>query len=440
MAPLNVLISGAGVAGPSLAFWLNRLGHAVTVVEFFPTLRSGGQQLDCRGQGIQVIRQMGIEGAIREAGVDEDGMVYIDPNGKPSAVFLANVSSFLLLHSNALLTRRRRQTSGKGREAFTTQYEIMRRDLCRVLYDVTKDRTTYRFGTSVTSFEQNPDASSVTVHFSDSTSASYDLLVGADGQNSRLRRQLLGVDAPSSFHSLGLFASYFSVPRTPRPEADKLMRVMQLPNHRGVVTRCDNRSDLMQAYLFMMPPTEEGRERYRKVLKQDVASQKAALVEDFADAGWEVPLILESLKTTTSDFYMQELGQVKTNMWSKGRVVLLGDAAYCPSPLTGIGTTSAFIGAYVLAGELSQSPDDISRALRNYDTTLRPFVKEVQTIPWGLSAFFPKSSTTIQIIQTIMTIVAKLRIDRFFQAILPEDRGGWNLPEYPALRESAPVA
>ncbi|KAJ7801018.1 hypothetical protein B0H14DRAFT_3885315 [Mycena olivaceomarginata] len=421
MAPLNILISGAGVAGPTLAFWLNRLGHKVTVVEYFPTLRTGGQQIDCRAQGIQVIRQMGIEQVIRDVCIDEAGTAILDNTGKPRAVFLAN-------------------KSGKGRQAFTTEFEIMRGDLCRVLYDATKDRTTYIFGVSVTSFEQTPDSSSVTVHFSDATSASYDLLVGADGQNSRLRRQMLAADAPSSFKSLGLFASYFTVPRTPQPEANKLMKVMQIPNHRGAVTRCDNRPDLMQAYLFTMPPTEEGRERWRKILKQDIAAQKAALVEDFADVGWEVPLILEGAKATP-DFYMQEIGQVKTNTWSKGRVVLLGDAAHCPSPITGMGTTSAFVGAYVLAGELSRSPDDVSLALMNYDTALRPFVNEIQKIyTWELSLFLPKSTTGIWFSRTIMSIVSKLRIDKFFQAILPEERGGWALPEYPAYHESAPVA
>lgn len=310
----------------------------------------------------------------------------------------------------------------------------MRGDLCRVLYNATKDRTTHIFGVSVTSFEQTPDPSSVTVHFSDSTSASYDLLVGADGQNSRLRRQMLGTDAPDSFKSLGIFASYFTVPRT--PQSDKLMKVMQLPNRRIVATRCDNRPDLMQGYIFTMPPTEEGRERWRKIIKQDIVAQKAALVEDFADAGWEVPLILEGLETTP-DFYAQEIGQVKTDVWSKGRVVLLGDAAHCPSPLTGMGTTSAFVGAYVLAGELSRSPDDIPLALKNYDTTLRPFVNEIQKINHlALSILFRESSTGVWLSRTILSLMSKLRIDKFLQAILPDERGGWVLPEYPAYRES----
>ncbi|KAF8183555.1 hypothetical protein K438DRAFT_1907968 [Mycena galopus ATCC 62051] len=426
MAPLNILISGAGVAGPTLAFWLNLLGHKVTVVEYFPTLRTGGQQIDCRAQGIQVIRQMGLEQAIRDVCIDEDGTAILDHNGKPAAVFLVN-------------------KSGTGRQSLTTEFEIMRGDLCRVLYDATKDLTTYIFGVSVTSFEQTttPDSSSVTVHFSDSTSASYDLLVGADGQNSRIRRQLLeAADAANAFKSLGLFATYFTVPRTPQLEAHKLMKIMQIPNHRGAVTRCDNRPDLMQAYLFTMPPTEDGLARLRNILKHDsIAAQKAALVAHFADvAQWEVPRILDGVQTTP-DFYMQEIGQVKTPTWSKGRVVLLGDAAHCPSPITGMGTTSAFVGAYVLAGELSRSPDDVGQALKNYDTTLRPFVHEIQKIsPWSLAFLMPGSSTGIWFSRTIMGVVAKLGIDRFVQAVLPEERGGWVLPEYPAFRESVPGA
>ncbi|KAJ6570027.1 oxidoreductase [Mycena sp. CBHHK59/15] len=424
MAPLNILISGAGVAGPTLAFWLNHLGHKVTVVEFFPTLRTGGQQVDCRAQGIRVIRQMGLEQTIKDACVNEDGTAILYPSGKPAAVFMAN-------------------KSGTGRQSFTTEFEIMCGDLCRVLYDATKDRTTYMFGVSVESFDQS--SSSVTVHFSDSTSASYDLLVGADGHNSRTRRQLLGpADAADSVKSLGLFAAYFTVPRTPQLEAHKLMKILQLPNHRAAFTRCDKCPDHMQTYLFTMPPTHAVRTHLRNLIKSgDLAAQKAALAEHFADveAVWELPRILAGTETTP-DFHMTEIGQVKTPIWSKGRVVLLGDAAHGTAP-DGWGTTSAFVGAYVLAGELSRSANDIGEALSRYDSTLRPFVREVHKIsPWALRLFMPGSRLGIWVLRTIARIVVGLGIDRLMLARLPEERGGWVFPEYPALlnRESAPVA
>jgi 2-polyprenyl-6-methoxyphenol hydroxylase-like FAD-dependent oxidoreductase len=167
MAPLKVLICGGGCGGPALAYWLTRSGHQVTVVERFPALRATGAQIDLRAQGIEVVKRMGLLNAIRSKVVDEEGISFVDSQNRTKATIMAN-------------------KSGKGAQSFTSEYEIMRGDLVRILYDATKDNVDYIFGITVERFEQYDDR--VEVHFSDGQTGTYDLLVGADGQGSRIRK------------------------------------------------------------------------------------------------------------------------------------------------------------------------------------------------------------------------------------------------------------
>ncbi|WP_261988545.1 FAD-dependent monooxygenase [Streptomyces sp. wa22] len=156
--PLRVLVAGGGITGQALAFWLTRGGHRVTVAERFPALRAAGAQVDLRGQGIEAVRRMGLLDTVRDKLVDEAGVAFVDAHGKARATIMAN-------------------TSGKGRQTLTSEYEIMRGDLVRILHDATKDDTEYVFGKSVDGFEQ--DEHKVVAHFSDGSSGEYDLLVGA---------------------------------------------------------------------------------------------------------------------------------------------------------------------------------------------------------------------------------------------------------------------
>ena len=170
MAPLKILVVGGGVAGPALAFWLSRIGHQVIIVERFPALRALGAQIDIRGQGIEAAKRMGLIEAIRSKLVDEEGMSFVDTNGKVKGTILAN-------------------KSGKGAQSLTSEYEIMRGDLVRIFYEATKDRVQYIFGKTVDRFTQ--DDEKVTAQFSDGTTDTFDILVGADGQGSRIRTDIL---------------------------------------------------------------------------------------------------------------------------------------------------------------------------------------------------------------------------------------------------------
>ncbi|KAI4224877.1 MAG: hypothetical protein L6R36_004329, partial [Xanthoria steineri] len=193
MPVLKILICGGGCAGPVLAYWLARSGHQVTIVERFPALRTTGAQIDIRAQGIQVLQRMGLLDIFRRKLVDEAGVALVNSGGNIKATVLAN-------------------KSGKGAQSLTSEYEIMRGDLVRVLYDATKDDVTYIFGKTVESFEQDANNQGVTVHFSDGQIRRYDILVGADGQGSRIRKAILPTDT-DPIKRLGLYLAYWFVPR-----------------------------------------------------------------------------------------------------------------------------------------------------------------------------------------------------------------------------------
>ncbi|KAK2675914.1 hypothetical protein RAB80_008099 [Fusarium oxysporum f. sp. vasinfectum] len=387
MSKLRILISGGGIAGPSAAFWLSRLGHSCTIIERFPSLRTGGQQIDIRGQGIEAAKRMGILEEIRNKAVDEDGLQWVDSQGKQKALL-------------------ERNDSGKGETVI--------------------HKAQYRFGTSIESFENVGDK--VKVGFSDGTGESYDLVIAADGQGSRVRRKLFA-DDPEAVHvrDLNLNGCYYNLPRE---AGDKnLATVYSAPGRRVISTRWHS-NDRGQAYLMTMSHVEE----LKEVMSQDVNAQKKLFAEIFKDAGWQAPRLIKAMHET-EDFYAQSVVQIKTKTWSKGRVVLLGDAGYAPSPLTGVGTTLALIGACVLSGEIARHGHDISRALMAYEDTLRPYVEKSQKLPSFIPGIaYPKTNFGIKLQYSIIGLITKLKIDKAILALLPEDRGTWRIPAYEELR------
>jgi 2-polyprenyl-6-methoxyphenol hydroxylase-like FAD-dependent oxidoreductase len=414
---MRILISGGGVAGPSLAFWLSKLGHKITLVERWPTLRTTGQQIDLRGPGIQVMKRMGLMNIFRSYAVSERGLQFVDDSGRQKAFFPVN-------------------KSGTGLQSFTTDYEIMRGDLCRMLYNATKDRVKYVFGNHVANLQQHDDAVAVT--FSDGTMDQFDLVVGADGQGSRTRKMILDPESPDPFHYLGLYISYFTIPRT---EKDEYMSTLfHVPRKRFVFTRRHD-VDTIQAYLGICSTEAE----LKALGDGDIAEQKKAYAEKFADAAWETPRILRNMQDSevSKDFFSQKVGQVKLDSWSRGRVVLLGDAAYCPSPATGMGTTSSIVGAYVLAGEISKycgdrdsfegSKDLLMTALHEYDTRLRPFITQVQNLGPGMPQIgLPATRWGITSVHSFLWLSRSLGIDAVAQWFLRENNK-WDLPTYESM-------
>lgn len=424
MTRLKILICGAGIAGNALAFWLAKLNHDVTVVERWPTLRTSGLQLDLRGKGIEIMKRMGLETPLRAKCIHETGMEVLDTAGRSWAFFPAN-------------------TTGTGRQSFSSEYEFLRGDFCQILYDETKDRAKFVFGTWVESFRDSVEG--VDVRFSDDTSDRFHLVVGADGQRSRTRRMLLGPDVDAkSIDFLGDCIAYFTIPRAAQPGEEYRARGFYTVGGRFLMLRRHNNHQ-MQVYLGC----DAHRPELKGVKKGDTEAEKEAFIKIFRGAGWETDAVLKALAEDTDDFYCEHIGIVRLDSWSSGHVVLIGDASHCPTPRTGSGVTSSLVGAYILAGEIethcgqSGTKECLPAALKSYDEKLRPFIAHLtrgisSEKGWLTRAFNMVTSTHtgIWFLYWIVAIVALLRLDSFLGGAWREDIKGWSLPDYGNLMHS----
>lgn len=397
---LRILICGGGCAGPALAFWLARCGHKVVVVERFPELRAAGAQVDLRGQGVEAIKRMGLLDAIRSKLVDEAGVAFVDTHGHAKATILAN-------------------TSGKGAQSLTSEYEIMRGDLVRILYDATKENVEYIFGKTIDRFKQTGEQ--VDVCFSDGTSGIYDILVGADGQGSRIRKAIRPSELPDPYLRMGIHMGYWFVPRV---EGDNnIRRTYNAPGGRMIMRRTHNFTDT-QVYFFVREESKEASSIHRA----SIEDQKKFWTQRFTGAGWQTERFLEGMQKA-ENFYSQEVVQVRTKTWSNGRVVLLGDAAYCPSPFSGMGTTAALVGAYVLAAEINRNIDNLPLAFASYDRVLRPYINKIQNVnPTLLKLGIPMSQWGINIFHSVTRLACAFRIPDLIARVSESDKGGWMLP------------
>lgn len=375
------------------------------MIERYPALRASGAQIDLRAQGIEAVKRMGLLDVIRSKLVDEIGFAFVDSQGKAKAILRAN-------------------KSGKGAQSFTLEFEIMRGDLVRLLYDATKDRVEYIFGKKVETFEQHDDQ--VMVYFSDGSSDSFDLLVGADGQGSRIRQAILPPAITDPYRHLGVYIAYYFVPRTKGDT--ELGEIYHIPGGRVIMRRSHNQHET-QVYFMIRDDSTELRNLPRAPLEQ----QKELWSTKFAHVGWQASRFLEGMESTES-FYCQEAVQVRIDSWHKGRVVLLGDAAHCPSPFSGMGTTGSFVGAYVLAGEINRHSDDLAQACTNYEEKMRPFVNEIQKVSTTfLQMFLPETRWAIGALRFVLGLLCFLRIPDLLSRLSSDERGGWKLPDYPEL-------
>lgn len=425
--PLNILVNGAGICGPALATLLVRAnqGHNITVVERSPELRTGGQQIDLRAQGIPVMKKLGLLETVRGRTVGEEGIAFVDTTGKERARFGVN-------------------DSGKGEQSFTSEFEIMRGDLVDVLYQGSLDAEDkarqggsckgslkYEFGKYATSIEQEEKSTTVSVQFSDGSSGVYDLVVGADGQSSRTRRMIFeteGLSSKDMFKEVGLYVAYFLIPKSESDKKQKKAYVCITEGSKLLSMRTGCPAGTQVCFGIMGDVQD-----LEAVQGKPVAEQKAAWRKKFEGSGWEVDRFLEGMDHT-DDFYMQVVGQVKMEKWSKGRVALVGDAGYCPSPITGLGTTASLVGAYVLAGELARHGDDVAAALEAYGETLKPFVTNAQKLaPGAPGLLYPKSWWGVKLLYTFISGVSILQLDKLFTFLTPTQTAGWQIPEYPEL-------
>lgn len=409
--PLRVLICGGGIAGPALAWWLAEAGHRVTVAERFPALRATGAQVDLRGQGIEAAKRMGLLDEIRRHLVDEDGVSFVDAQGRSRATIMAN-------------------RSGRGAQSLTSEYEIMRGDLVRILHEATREAVGYVFGQSVERFEQ--DERTVTAYFSDGTSDTFDLLVGADGQGSRIRKDILAPGAADPYLRMGIHMAYWFIPRTDA-DAGTLRQTFVAPGGRMVMRRSHNPTET-QVYFILRERSDEASAIHRAPMEE----QQRFWAQRFHHAGWQVDRFIDGM-ATTPNFYSQEVVQVRMASWHRGRVVLVGDAAHCASPFSGMGVSGGLVGAYVLAQAIERHPGQLAAAFEDYEKTLRPFVDEIQDVKTGLLRLgMPRTKAGVALLLTVANLAGRLRLPELIARISRGDRdGGWVLPDAPGKHPAA---
>ena len=349
MSTPSILVSGASIAGPATASWLAAAGWDVTVVERFDHLRDEGQNVDVRGVGREVLRRMGLEDTVRAHHTRETGLAFVDDDGHPYASFPAGAD--------------------ETDRSPTAELEILRGHLARVLYDHSAGAAEYLFGDRITALHD--DGEGVDVEFARGPARRFDAVVIAEGARSRTRDMVF---PDADVHELGLLAAYLTIPRT--PDDDRQWRIHFGGRGRLVHLRPDG-VGTTRAMLSMYTDA-----RGLDGLDRDGAA--AVLRATYGDLGWETPRILAALDPdATADgpasLYVDQIAQIRLPTWHRGRVAVLGDAAWCAGPF-GTGTTSALAGAYVLAGELGATPDDVPAAFARYERTLRPLTDRAQTV------------------------------------------------------------
>lgn len=368
MEKRTVLVSGASIAGPALAFWLHRFGFDVTIVERAEELRLGGQNIDVRDEAQKVVQLMGLEDEIRAANTGELGIRFVDVNNHTLAEFP-------------------KTNGGFG----TAELEILRGDLAQVFFNATKDNIPYIFGDQILALVEDKDKVNVT--FKNSTPRSFDLVIAADGIRSSTRKLIFGDEPVIKY--IGVYCSYLTIPRI---DSDTSWAYWyNAPESRVLNLRPDNVGTTRASFSFLSP--EKG---YEKLSLQE---QKGILKQKFADAGWQAPRLLQGLEES-KDVYFDSISQVKAPRWTNGRCAMVGDAAYCPTPMSGMGASLSIVGAYVLAGELSRHQNH-QDAFEAYEKLMRPYVEDIQNLPPGVPWLaHPKTKFGIKVFNTVLGIAS----------------------------------
>ncbi|KOV81632.1 FAD-dependent monooxygenase [Nocardia sp. NRRL S-836] len=356
----TVLISGASIAGPALAFWLRRHGFDVTVVERSHTLRGGGYPIDIRGTALGVVERMGLLPRLREAHVDTQRITFLSADGSQ----VASVRPETLAHGDQ------------------HDLEVRRGDLAEILYDTVRDDVEFLFDNTIVAMDGHPGGVDVT--FRSGLQRTYDHVIGADGLHSGVRALTFGPE--EQFHRyLGYCFAGFT-----------------LPNHLGLKQEAllwNEPGRAAALYAVGEAETVHGFLSFTRAEApfgafQDPHAQRELVASVFAGDGWEVPGLVTAMRAA-DDLFFDTVSQIRMPRWSSGRVALAGDAAHAPSFLTGQGSSLALVGAYVLAGQLATAPDHAA-AFAAYERQTRPFVEANQNlVDEGDAELFPATAESL---------------------------------------------
>ncbi|WP_061297581.1 FAD-dependent monooxygenase [Herbidospora cretacea] len=353
----RVLISGASIAGPALAYWLNRHGFEVTVVEKAAAIRGGGYPIDIRGTALEVVRRMGVRDALAKAHVDSRRISFLGPDG-------------------GLIRALDPQTLTGGVEG--RDLEVRRGDLTEILYGTVRDDVEFLFGDSIATLDDRADGVEVTLR--GGTRRVFDLVVGADGLHSHTRGLVFGPE--ERFHRyLGYCFAGFTMPNHLGLSHEAVM--WNVPGRAAALYAVGDGATVHGFLNFSRdePPFHAFREP---------AAQRDLVASVFAGDGWEVPRLVAAMRSA-DDLFFDVVSQIRMPRWSSGRVALVGDAAHAPSFLTGQGTSLALVGAYTLARELAAGRDHVA-AFEAYERRTRGFVEMNQAlVSAGDAALFPRT-------------------------------------------------
>ncbi|MFT3697004.1 MAG: FAD-dependent monooxygenase [Kofleriaceae bacterium] len=351
---MQILISGASFAGLASAFWMTQLGHTVTIVELAPDLRWGGTAVNIIGDTVDICRRMGILDAVE---ANRMHLCRLDIKAEDDST----------IRSNPI-------------EPSEHDIEIERNVLLRLLKSLVTSELV--FGDTITALHQT--GTGVDVTFAKSPARRFDLVLGCDGIHSTVRKLAFGHEA----EYMHFLEQYFSITIVDKLLIDRdTISMFNVPGKAIMLNAYKANTDIIFSFVS---------EKELPYDHRDEAQQRRIIAEQFATVPWRARELLREIDHSTS-FYFDKLCQIRMPQWSKGRVVLVGDAGYCASPAAGMGGSLALDGAAAFADAMREHAD-LSSAFASYDARLRPFVDEIQAqaVKTGLETLVPRTAEAIE--------------------------------------------